>query len=71
MGSSIEPTADQIEKRARELCREDGLDPDQPAPEGWDPAVQGAQWRGYAEQARQELQAENFYAGKPPDDEQV
>jgi len=63
MDEPIEPTAEQIETRARELCIADGLDPDAPAPEGWDPAHVGAVWRGHAEQARQELIAENLFAG--------
>jgi hypothetical protein len=58
-----EPTADQIEARARQLCIADGLDPDLPSPEGWDDAHQGSRWRGYAEEAKQELIAEGVFAG--------
>ena len=63
MDTPTEPTAEQIETRARELCIADGLDPDLPAPEGWDDAHRGARWRGYAEQAKQELIAENLFGG--------
>jgi hypothetical protein len=63
MDTPIESTADKIEKRARELCIADGLDPDVPAPEGWDDAHPGARWRGYAEEAKRELIAEGIFAG--------
>ena len=70
MNPLTEPTLDQIEKRARELSIQDGLDPDQPATEAWDKTHPGARWRGYAEQARQELLAEALYVGPLPDEEQ-
>jgi hypothetical protein len=63
MDLPIEPTPEQIEARARELCIADGLDPDVPAPEGWDSAHPGARWRGYVEDAKQELIAEGLFSG--------
>jgi hypothetical protein len=61
-GEQFEPTAEQIEQRARELCAEDGLNPDIPMPEGWDDSQPGAGWRGFVAQARDELIAENVFA---------
>ena len=62
LGEDFEPTAEQIEQRAREMCGEDGLDPDAPMPEGWEDSRPGAGWTGYIEKARQELIAENMWA---------
>lgn len=58
----FEPSDQQIEERARQLCSEDGLDPDAPMREGWDDVRHGPQWTGYAEQAKQELISENLFA---------
>ncbi len=58
----FQPSDEQIEERARQLCSEDGLDPDQRLGEVWHDSRTAPQWTGYAAQAKQELFAENLFA---------
>jgi hypothetical protein len=58
------PTDAQIEKRARDICERDGIDPDGSKPAGWDPTHDGPMWTGYVAMAREELLAEYIYSGQ-------
>jgi hypothetical protein len=58
-----DPTPDQVEHLAREMCQQAGLDPDWMALDGWDKfdAIRNPNWTIFAEQAEDDLRLKEAF----------